>query len=56
MWALSSGENLKLMLLWGARDISLPVCKLRPTLELQVFGAKVPKPLISKDLPSFIKS
>jgi hypothetical protein len=53
---LSSEENLKFTLLWAANDISLPVCKLRPTLELQLFGENVPKPLISKDLFAFIVS
>jgi hypothetical protein len=54
--ALSSEENLKFILLPVARGISSPVCKLRPTLGLQVFGENVPKPLSSKDLPSFIES
>jgi hypothetical protein len=54
--ALSSEENLKFMLLPVARGISSPVCKLRPTLGLQVFGENVPKPLISKELPFFMES
>jgi len=54
--ALSSDENLKFMLLPVAKGISSPVCKLRPTLGLQVFGENVPKPLISKELPVFMES
>jgi hypothetical protein len=53
---LSSGENLKLMLLPAASGISSPVCKLRPILGLHVLGENVPKPLISKGFPAFIAS
>jgi hypothetical protein len=50
--ALISEENFKLTLLQAAKGTSSPVCKLRPSLGLQVFGEKVPKPLISKELPA----
>jgi hypothetical protein len=53
---LSSEENLKFMPLLAAKGISSPVFKLRPSLGLQVFGEKVPKPLISKELPALIVS
>jgi hypothetical protein len=55
-FVLSSEENLKFMLLWVVKGISSPVCKLRPSLGLQVFGENVPKPLISKELPALIVS